>query len=126
MAEKKANIMVCITNKNSCERLVTRGIERSMNGEGDIHVVHCVETGKPFMNDLFEADAMEYLFTAAQLANAELALLKADNVSEALVNYALKHEITVIVMGESEKTSKESISSKLKAKLTQVEFDIVH
>ena len=42
-------IMVCVTGQRSCDQLIARGVER--RGEkGKVHVVHCVETGKNFMN----------------------------------------------------------------------------
>ena len=69
----KHNIMVCVTGPRTCDKLIARGMERSADAE--IHVVHCVETGRNFMGTPFEGDAVEYLFTAAQLAGAELILL---------------------------------------------------
>jgi K+-sensing histidine kinase KdpD len=99
--KRQLNIMVCVTSQRSCDKLIARGIERA--GAGDppafLHVVHCVETGRNFMNTPYEADAIEYLFTAAQLAGAELSLVRADNVDDALVNYAENHGIQLIILG---------------------------
>ena len=55
----KHNIMVCVTGPRTCDKLIARGMERSADAE--IHVVHCVETGRNFMGTPFEGDAVEYL-----------------------------------------------------------------
>ena len=99
-------------------------MERSADAE--IHVVHCVETGRNFMGTPFEGDAVEYLFTAAQLAGAELILLRADNVDDALVEYAEKNGIDIIIMGASPTNlDHETIVTRLQRRLPNVEFDII-
>lgn len=120
----KHNIMVCVTGPRTCDKLISRGLERS--ADSDIHVVHCVETGRNFMGTPFEGDAVEYLFTAAQLAGAELILLRADNVDDALVEYAEKNGIDMIIMGASPTNlDHETIVTRLQRRLPNVEFDII-
>lgn len=120
----KHNIMVCVTGPRTCDKLIARGLERS--ADSDIHVVHCVETGRNFMGTPFEGDAVEYLFTAAQLAGAELILLRADNVDDALVEYAEKNGIDMIIMGSSPTNlDHETIVTRLQRRLPNVEFDII-
>ena len=120
----KQNIMVCVTGPRTCDKLIARGMERSADAE--IHVVHCVETGRNFMGTPFEGDAVEYLFTAAQLAGAELILLRADNVDDALVEYAEKNGIDMIIMGASPTNlDHETIVTRLQRRLPNVEFDII-
>ena len=120
----KHNIMVCVTGSRTCDKLISRGLERS--ADSDIHVVHCVETGRNFMGTPFEGDAVEYLFTAAQLAGAELILLRADNVDDALVEYAEKNGIDIIIMGASPTNlDHETIVTRLQRRLPNVEFDII-
>jgi K+-sensing histidine kinase KdpD len=93
-----------------------------------IHVVHCVETGRNFLGSAYEADAIEYLFTAAQVAGAELNLLRADDVDDALVDYAKENGVTIIVMGaasESKRNTGDDITVRLQRRLPDVEFDVV-
>ncbi len=122
------NIMVCVTGQRTCDKLIARGMELKERRENaDIQVVHCVETGRYFMGSPFEGDAVEYLFTAAQLAGAELILLRADDVEDALVNYAETKHINTIIMGASPSNGNdnETMEVKLQRRLPQVEFDIV-
>lgn len=127
MQKNARNIMVCVTSQKSCERLIARGVERS--GKADkIHVVHCVQTGRYFMNSVYESDAIEYLFTAAQLVGAELSLLRADDVDDALVDYAQHNEADMIIMGASpgrDRNNADNIAMRLQRRLPDVEFDIV-
>lgn len=123
------NIMVCVTNQRSCDKLMARGTEQAEQaGDGaQLHVVHCVETGRKFMNAAYESDAIEYLFTAAQLAGADLSLLRAENVDDALVDYALAHDVDVIILGEgcSGVHPKDHIAIRLQRRLPGVRFDVV-
>ena len=123
---KISDIMVCVTNQRSCERLIRRGME--LTGDGiELHVVHCVQTGHNFMGTPFEADAIEYLFTAAQVAGAELTMLRADNVDDALVDYAQTNNVGLIVMGASPERNRgsDSIMLRLQRRLPGIMFDIV-
>lgn len=121
--------MVCVTSQRSCDRLIARGIERAGAGQAPafLHVVHCVETGRNFMNTPYEADAIEYLFTAAQLAGADLSLVRADDVDDALVEYAEQHGVQLIILGAGVPggANREPINLRLQRRLPGVEFDVV-
>ncbi len=122
--KRQLNIMVCVTSQRTCDKLVARGMERSSGTGAALHVVHCVETGRNFMNNPYEADAIEYLFTAAQVAGASLALLRADDVDDALVSYAEEHGVGLIVLGAGAPGGgREPINLRLQRRLTGVEFD---
>jgi len=120
------SIMVCVTNQKSCDRLIARGVERGSGLDAQLHVVHCVHTSRNFMGNPFEGDAIEYLFTAAQLAGAELTLLRAPDVEDALVDYAEKNNISIMILGASgPSASPENIVNRLQRRLPEVEFDIL-
>ena len=118
---KGIEIMVCVTTQKSCDKLIAKGVERAA-GQGALHVVHCVQTGHNFMGTPFEGDAIQYLFTAAQLAGAELDLLRAKDVENALVEYAVSHGIHVMVLGAGSSGSqpKDSLIARLQRRLPEV------
>ena len=107
-------IMVCVTGQRSCDQLIARGLERAGQGSS-VHVVHCVES-----------DAIEYLFTAAQIAGAELSLIRSEDVEDALVDFAKDKDANIIVLGAAGRPSgKEPLVMRLQRRLPEVEFDVV-
>ena len=117
-------VMVCVTGQRSCERLINRGFERTEKGQ-KLFIVHCVQTGHNFMNSPFEADAIEYLFTAARLVGAELTILREDDVINALVKFANDNNVKLIVLGASPDSGTESFVNRFAMRLPEVEFDVV-
>ena len=117
-------LMVCVTGQRACERLIERGVLRRLPQQ-PFYVVHCVQKGRVFMNSLSDSDAIEYLFTCASIAEAELAILREADVIDALVDFARGHEVSTIVLGSSPKQDATSFSSRLASKLHDVEFIIV-
>lgn len=83
------------------------------------------------MNTPYEADAIEYLFTCAQVVGGQLSVLRADNVENALVEYAKHAGVGIIVMGASHDTAtgadaqQENIAIRMQRQLPHVEFDII-
>lgn len=122
--EPVKNIMVCVTGQRSCERLVIHGAKRRLP-EQKLFIVHCVQTGRHFLNSIDESNAIEYLFGAACAVGAELTILKEDNVVSALAGFARMHNVGTIVLGVSPDNSKESFTSRFYSLLPEVEFDVV-
>lgn len=119
------NIMVCVTRQKTCDRLISRGEElRGGDENTHLYVVHSVQKGHNFLGIPYEGEAMEYLFTAAQLAKAELALLRSDDVESALFEFAKTHDIKVMVMGTAASQG-ENIVTRLQRRLPDVAFDII-
>ena len=117
-------VMVCVTGQRSCERLINHGAKRKKDDQKRF-IVHCVQTGHNFMNTTFEADAIEYLFTCALLVNAELTILRADSVMDALVDFAVEHNVSVIVLGASPQDGADSFADKRALRLPDGELDVV-
>ncbi len=118
------SLMVCVTGQRSCERLVVRGKSKLLP-EQKMYVVHCVPEGKSFLGSNNDADAINYLFTVAKNAGAELTLLRENDVIDALVTFAHVHNVKTIVVGSSPVESKNSFNNRFSSRLPDVEFDIV-
>lgn len=130
-------VMVCVTNQRSCERLIMHGAQRSVDdarryaGEGSgalpLYVVHCVQTGQNFMNTPYEADAIDYLFTCAQVVDAELTILRADSVEDALADFARSNNVGLLVMGSPGEgcANGGKFAMRLQERLPDVEFDVL-
>lgn len=119
-----SNLMVCVTAQRSCERLVVHGATRRLEGQ-DMYVVNCVQTGRSFLEYDDDPAAIEYLFDVASSVGAQLTILRENNVIDALVNFAIEHNIGTIIVGVSPNKGKDSFTGRFNAKLPGVEFDIV-
>ncbi len=116
--------MVCVTGQHSCEKLLERGASLRREGQR-LYCVHCVQIGKNFLNNAYEPLAIEFLFTCASLYDAELTILRASNVVDALVEFAKTNQVARIVLGASPNPGADSFVAKLSARLPDVEFVVV-
>jgi len=99
------NVMVCVTQQRTCDRLIKFGHDMLTDQGGELHIVHV--TG--IMEDEEENDnnktALAYLYTRAEAYGAQLTIEESDDVVETLVDLVREHKITHIVMGESRETT---------------------
>ncbi len=122
---EKDIVMVCVTRQRTCARLVECGEEIARARNLPLHIVHAVKTGENFLGNAIEGEALEYLFTAAQLAGGSLAMLRADDVEGSLETYAKAHNASVVVLGASPNTSGDSFVSHLQRRLPGIQVEIV-
>ncbi len=115
-------VMVCVTRQRTCERLITFGEQLAKERALPLHVVHAVKTGENFLGNAYEGEALEYLFTAAQLSDGELTVLRADNVENALADYAQTHDASVMILGQSPETAESSFVGRMELRLPSVQI----
>lgn len=114
------DIMVCVTQQKSCERLIKRGADVRNKFDGQLHVIHVVKEGWKYFGKLKESDALEYLFDISKSYEADLTVIKAPDIEETLMNFAEKNNIQIVVMGESlEKSSQQNMIERFKKKLNR-------
>ena len=120
------NIMVCVTQQKTCEKLIRRGYELYESGEdNNLYVIHVVNENDKLLTNLSDGDALEYLFKITKELGAGLAIKRSKNVIKALVDYAVENSITHVVLGSSgDSSDSKSVENKLKRKLPEVEFII--
>lgn len=121
------NIMVCVTQQKSCERLIEYGVNLVSNEADELHVIHVVKENWKYFGQLEEKDALDYLFEASKKNQAMLTVLKAKDIEKALSDFAEKNKITDIIMGESfEGSEQQNMINRLQEKThIQVRFQIV-
>ncbi|MBR4436077.1 MAG: universal stress protein UspA [Clostridia bacterium] len=122
--ERAGGLMVCVTGQRACERLIERGAYMRKPNQR-LFVVHCVQEGHAFLDYRSEPDAIEYLFTCASLIDAELAILRAENVVDALVDFAETNGVSQIILGTSLNQGPGSFTVRLASRLSAVDFIIV-
>jgi len=126
MKEKK-NIMVCVTQQKTCERLIKCG--HNETGEGDnLFVIHVVNEKDNFLYNSNDGEALEYLFEVSKKVGADLTVIRAKDVIKAIFDFAIKNDITHIVLGASpngESIDNNNITFILKKMLPNVCFIII-
>ena len=98
------NVMVCVTQQKTCERLIRKGVELLGGDEGELFVIHVAGRGDPFLGNSKEGEALEYLYEKAKAYEADLTVVRSDNPLETLDELIEKNKITHVILGSSRET----------------------
>lgn len=125
---KNKNVMVCVTQQKTCERLILSGYSMINKNTDNLFVIHVVNERDNFLNNDSDGEALEYLFNVSKKAGADLTVLRSKDVINTMYEFAKKNKITHILMGASpdeDKIENQNITLKLKKLLPNVEFIIL-
>ena len=109
--------MACITRQRTCSRLVDKAADLAKDAGWGLIVAHAVHPGEAILGKPREAEAMEELFELAVQYGGEMAVLRDEDPMEALVNYALNHRVSLIVLGVSPATAEMSFADRMRQRL---------
>ncbi|QXM05525.1 universal stress protein [Crassaminicella indica] len=124
--ENIQNIMVCVTQQKTCERLIRRGAQIRDEYNGELFVIHVAKEGYHFLGKSKDGDALEYLFEQAKAYGANLTVVRSNDVLETLKKLTEKNNIDLIVVGESYEKEEKNVVRKLEKKLPKgVEIETV-
>lgn len=100
-------VMVGVTARPDSVRLVRRGFRLAERLHGDLHVVHVgvagVHSGGP------GREALDYIWETARNLGAHTHELSGDDVASEIIDFAITHRVTFIVLGQSVRTRMEEI-----------------
>ncbi|TCO72264.1 universal stress protein [Marinisporobacter balticus] len=120
------NIMVCVTQQKTCERLIRRGAEIRDTYNGELFVIHVAKEGDHFLGTSKDGDALDYLFEESKAYGANLTVVRAHDVLETLKKLTEKNNIDLIVLGQSFEKNEKNVSNKLEKQLPKdIEVEIV-
>lgn len=120
------NILVCVTQQKTCERLILKASALRQEIKGELFVIHVAKNEWHFLDSIKEGEALEYLFEISKSVGANLSVLKSDDIVQSIVTFAKENNITYIVMGESPNDHLENkFYNKLKSLLLNVEIQVV-
>ncbi len=125
---EKRNVMVCVTQQKTCERLILSGLSMIRNDYDNLYIIHVVNEKEKFLNNEDDGEALEYLFQVSRKAGADLTVLRSKDVIKAMTNFGKEHNITHTILGASpdeDIQENKNIALKLKQKLPDVEFIIL-
>lgn len=120
------NIMVCVTQQKTCEKLIRIGYEVYSRAENaTLYVIHVVNENDKLLFNLSDGDALEYLFEITKELGADLVIKRSKDVIKTLVDFASEKEISHIVLGNAtDITATKNFEQKLRRKLPDIEFVI--
>jgi len=98
------NVMVCVTQQKTCDRLIRYGKELLKGGKGELFIIHIAHYEFKFLGQSEEGDALEYLYQKASEYGANLTVVRSNNILATLVHLVEKNKIKKVVMGESRET----------------------
>jgi K+-sensing histidine kinase KdpD len=120
------NILVCVTQQKTCERLIREASNIKGNYEGELHVIHVAKNEWKFLDNVKEGEALEYLFKVSKSVGAKLSVLKSDDIVNTILEYIKENDINFIVVGKSKEMHKENNFIKtLENNISNVEICIV-
>lgn len=111
------NVMVCVTQQRTCDRLIKFGHQMLTDQGGKLHIVHVTEDRSNLLGMDNSQTAMGYLQEKAKSYGGELTIAESEDVVETLLGLVKEYEITHIVLGESrEATGRNRVIENLRGK----------
>ena len=95
------NVMVCVTQQRTCERLIKFGYEFLGKNRGELFIIHVAHYEFKFLGNSEEGEALEYLYEKALEYGANLTVVRSNHVLDTLVELVEKNKITQVVLGQS-------------------------
>lgn len=104
---KMKNIMVCVTQQKTCDRLIRHGSELQRGSKGELFIIHVAPDFDNFLGSAKEGEALDYLYEKALEYGANLTVIRSNNILETLVDLVKKNKIDQVVMGVSGKADEQ-------------------
>ncbi|MCX7922316.1 MAG: universal stress protein [Clostridia bacterium] len=120
------NVLVCVTQQKTCERLIRKAVDLIGEQKGDLFVIHVAKNEWNFLDNDKEGEALEYLFSISKSIGANLYVLRSDDIVNTIVDFARDNRINYIVMGETRNDHKENyFYTELKKLMPNVEIHVI-
>ena len=122
----KQKIMVCVTRQKTCERLIKAGYDLASKSDAELHIVHVAKSGTNFLDNPSEGEALDYLFQISKKFNAEMSVLRSDQVANTIVKFVKDNDISTLILGETPHLdNKNNIIMQLKKQLPHVDIMVI-
>ena len=123
------NIMVCVTQQKTCERLIKKGAALQHSIKGNLYIIHVAKEGTTLNlgnTKNGNGGALEYLFNISKGVGADLTVLWANDITDAIEKFVKDKSIGCIILGESpDNDSDKGVIADLRRDLTDCEIYII-
>ncbi len=121
------NVLVCVTGQKTCDRLIKTGAQLAAGYDAPLLVVHVAPAGAPLLGNSTQSEALDYLYGLSCDAGAEMAVLRAPDPLERLIQYAQEQHVAHIVLGAGRPggPDRRDVASLLRMRLPHVQVHVV-
>lgn len=98
------NVLVCVTQQQTCDRLIRYGRELADGEEGELLIVHIASYEFKYLAASDDGEALEYLYQKSLEYGANLTVVRSNNVLATLISLVEKNDISRVVMGVHRKS----------------------
>ncbi|MGI5885608.1 MAG: universal stress protein [Candidatus Spyradocola sp.] len=123
--DKEGRVLVCVTGQKSCERLIHAGADIAAQTGAELSVVHVAKLGSNFLGSASEGPALEYLFEISKNYNADMMLLRNDDVVNTIAAHARKIGAQTVVIGGSVQKRGNRLAHALTAALPDLDVRVL-
>lgn len=95
------NVMVCVTQQKTCDRLIRYGHGLLDGQEDELFIIHVAPKDFKILGSSEEGEALDYLYGKAIDYGANLTVLRSNNILDTLVDLVSKNQITHVVLGQA-------------------------
>lgn len=120
-------VLVCVTGQKTCDRLIKTGAQLAAEFSAPLLVVHVAPVGAPLLGGSNQSEALNYLYALSCEVGAEMAVLRAPDTVERLIQYAQEQHVRHIVLGAGRPDGPErrDIAGLLRMRLPHVQVHVV-
>lgn len=93
------NVLVCVTQQQTCDRLITYGRKLADENGGDLMIIHIASYEFKYLAGSDDGEALEYLYQKSLEYGANLTVIRSNNVLATLASQVEKNDIGKVVMG---------------------------
>lgn len=109
------NVMVCVTQQKTCDRLIRFGHQALEGQEGELFIIHVAPKEVKLLGSAQEGEALDYLYGKALEYGANLTVVRSNHILDTLVELVEKNQITHVIMGQSgQAKSEENLITKFR------------
>ena len=120
------HVLVCVTGQKTCEALIVEGARIAGEKEAPLSVLHVVKPGASLLGNATEGEALEYLFRIASEHDADMSMIRSDDIESTIAKQVEKLGADVLVMGRSTGQKEKNVAAKMAVLVPNVTIKMVY
>ena len=120
------HVLVCVTGQKTCEALIVEGARIAEEKEASLSVLHVVKPGASLLGNAQEGEALEYLFRIASQHDADMSMIRSDDVESTIARQVEKLGADVLVMGRTTGQKEKGVTAKMAVLVPNVTIKMVY